>query len=196
MIQPQRFRFFGCHYRLKYCLIARSRAAEAGFTMSEVLVAILITTTFVSVALQGMVVAMLLKAKALHISEADRWVQTDIERIRARITLSQLPLAENQSKCHPVSADRGFAALMSDNLVGVGSVSTTDRTLPPLVATSKTGKTFQIVRTLSIPNTPENAQFKILGIQYLVIPNMGTNLEAPIFQSYTEVMPDAALQCQ
>jgi hypothetical protein len=196
MIQPQRFRFFGYHYRLKYCLIARSRAAEAGFTMSEVLVAILITTTFVSVALQGMVVAMLLKAKALHVSEANQWVQTDIESIRAKITLSQLPLGDNQSKCHPVSADRGFAALIGDNLVGVASASATDRNLPPLVATSKTGKTFQIVRTLSIPNTIENAQFKILGIQYLVIPSMGTNLAPPIFQSYTEVMPDAALQCQ
>jgi hypothetical protein len=196
MIQPQRFRWFVLYY-LKYHLIARSRAAEAGFTMSEVLVAILITTTFVSVTLQGMVVAMLLKAKALHVSEANQWVQTDIESIRAKITLSQLPLGDNQSKCHPVSADGGFAALIGDNLVGVAAAaSATDRNLPPLVATSKTGKTFQIVRTLSIPNTVENARFKILGIQYLVIPSMGTNLEAPIFQSYTEVMPDAALQCQ
>jgi hypothetical protein len=196
MIQPQRFHLVDRHYRLKYLLIARSRAAEAGFTMSEVLVAILITTTFVSVALQGMVVAVLLKAKALHLSEADRWVQTDIESIRAKMALSQLPMGDNQSKCHPVSADRGFAALIADNLIGVSPVNATERNLPPLLATSKTGKTFQIVRSLSIPNTPENAQFKILGIQYLVIPSMGTNLEAPIFQSYTEVMPDAALQCQ
>ena len=196
MIQPQRFHLLGYHYRLKYCLIARSRATEAGFTMSEVLVAILITTTFVSVALQGMVVAVLLKAKALHVSEANQWVQTDIESIRAKISLSQLPLGDNQSKCHPVSADRGFAALIGDTLVGISPVSATERNLPPLVATSKTGKTFQIVRTLSIPNTPENNNFKILGIEYLVIPSMGTNLEAPIFQSYTEVMPDAALQCQ
>jgi Tfp pilus assembly protein PilV len=123
MIQPQRFHLIDRLYRLKYCLVARSRTAEAGFTMSEVLVAILITTTFVSVALQGMVVAMLLKAKALHMAEADRWVQTDIEHIRAKITLSQLPLGDNQSKCHPVSADRGFAALVSDNLVGVSSVN-------------------------------------------------------------------------
>lgn len=164
--------------------------------MSEVLVAILLTTTFVSVALQGMVVAMLLKTKALQISEANQWVQTDMESIRAKMTLSQFPLGENQSKCYPVNADGGFAALIGDNLVGVGSGNASDRNLPPLVATSKTGKTFQIVRTLSIPNTPENARFKILGIQYLVIPSMGTNLEAPIFQSYTEVMPDAALQCQ
>jgi hypothetical protein len=196
MIQPQRFRWFVLYY-LKYHLIARSRAAEAGFTMSEVLVAILITTTFVSVTLQGMVVAMLLKAKALHVSEANQWVQTDIESIRAKINMSQLPMGDNQSKCHPVSADRGFAALVGDNLVGMAAAaSATDRNLPTLVATSKTGKTFQIVRTLSIPNTVENARFKILGIQYLVIPSMGTNLEAPIFQSYTEVMPDAALQCQ
>jgi hypothetical protein len=195
MIQPQRFQIFS-RYRLKCVPIAPSQAAEAGFTMSEVLVAILLTTTFVAVALEGMVVAILLKSKALQIAEADRWVQTDIESIRAQITLSQFPLGDNSSKCHPASIDRGFAAAIGDNLAGGSMGGSIDRTLPPLTATSKTGKKFQIVRTISIPNTAENTQFKILGIQYLVIPTMGTNLEQPIFQSYTEVMPNAALQCQ
>jgi hypothetical protein len=58
------------------------------------------------------------------------------------------------------------------------------------------GKTFQIARTLSIPATPENTQAKILGIQYTISPNQGGNLGQLILQVYTEVMPDAALQCQ
>jgi hypothetical protein len=203
MIQPQRCQLFvldslaeRLRQRLKYCFIARSKANRDGFTMSEVIVAILLATTFTSVALQGMVVAMLLKSKALQLAEANQWVQTDLESIRASITLSRFPLAENQSKCHPESVDRGFAAAIGDNLAGSTMTSSTDRHLTPLTVTSRTGKTFQIVRRLTIPSTPENSQFKILGIEYLVIPMSGTNLEPPIFQSYTEVMPDAALQCQ
>lgn len=190
--------------RLKWCFITRSRANRDGFTISEVLVAILLATTFTAVALQGMVVAMLLKSKALQLAEANQWVQTDLETIRASMTISRFPFAEHQSKCHPKSVDGGFAAAIGDNLAGskmtssiVGAASPTEnRHLTPLTATSRMGKNFRIVRILSIPNTPENSRFKILGIEYLVIPVSGTNLEAPIFQSYTEVMPDAALQCQ
>ncbi len=211
IIQPQRCQLFvldslaqRLRQRLKWCFIARSKANRDGFTISEVLVAILLATTFTSVALQGMVVAMLLKSKALQLAEANQWVQTDLESIRASITLSRFPLAENQSKCHPESVEGGFAAAIGDNLSGstmtssiIGAASPTEnRHLTPLTVTSRTGKTFKIVRTLSIPSIPENSQFKILGIEYLVIPISGANLEAPIFQSYTEVMPDAALQCQ
>jgi hypothetical protein len=58
------------------------------------------------------------------------------------------------------------------------------------------GKTFQIARTLSIPSTPENPDAKILGIQYIISPTSGTTIEKPMLHFYTEVMPDAALQCQ
>lgn len=204
MIQPQRCQLFvldslaqRLRQRLKCCFIARSKADLDGFTISEVLVAILLATTFTAVALQGMVVAMLLKSKALQLAEANQWVQTDLESIRASITLSRFPFAEHQSKCHPESIDGGFAAAIGDNLGGGKMTSSVDRHLTPLTVTSRMGKTFRIVRILSIPNIPENSQFKILGIEYLVIPMSGANLEStPIFQSYTEVIPDAALQCQ
>ncbi len=211
MIQPQRCQSFVLdslaerlllrqtlryRQRLKWCFIARSKSDRDGFTLSEVLVAILLATTFTSVALQGMVVAMLLKSKALQLAEANQWVQTDLETIRASITVSRFPFAEHQSKCDPESIEGGFAAAIGDNLAGSKMTSSVDRHLTPLTATSRTGKAFRIVRILSIPNIPENSRFKILGIEYLVVPMSGANLEAPIFQSYTEVMPNAALQCQ
>ena len=193
-IQPQRLYPF--YPRSSWRLIDRSVAPEAGFTLSEVLVAILLTTTFVAVAMQGMVVAMLLKAKALHVSEANRWVQADIEQMRSQIAISQLPFATQRPRCRPLSADLGFADLVRDRLAGGDVTGVADYNLAALVATSQTGKIFQITRTLSIPATPENLDAKILGIQYTATPTTGGNLEQPILHLYTEVIPDAALQCQ
>jgi type II secretory pathway pseudopilin PulG len=185
MLQPQRFQF-----------IDRSLTPEVGFTLSEVILAILIVTIFVTVALQGMVVAMLLKSKSLQLSEANRWIQMDVESIRSQITASQLPFGTHQNLCRPQTADLGFADLIRDNLAGGNVTGTADYDLSPLVTTSITSKTFQIARKLSIPTTPENAGAKILGIEYTVSPSNGANLEQPILHFYTEVMPDAALQCQ
>jgi hypothetical protein len=184
------------YYQFKWRSIGRSGTPEGGFTLSEVLVAILLTTTFVAVAMQGMVVAMLLKSKAVQLAEANRWVQADLERIRAQIAIVQLPLNNNRSRCHPSSAEAGFADLVRDNLAGSNVTGSADYQLTPIVATSQTSKTFQIARTLSIPSTLENAEAKILGIQYTVAPSHEGNLETPILHFYTEVMPDAALQCQ
>ncbi len=222
-IQPQRFRLFSQFQprksttpRLKsplgssiltpnraasnrsnpnYWLIHPSTASESGFTLSEVLVAIILTTTFVAVAMQGMVVAMLLKSKALHVAEANRWIQADLEQIRAQIAIN-LPIGTHRPRCHPASADLGFADLIRDNLAGGNVTGIADYNLTPLLATSQTSKTFQIARTLSIPAATENSNAKILGIQYTVTPTTGGNLEQPILHLYTEVIPDAAFQCQ
>ena len=164
--------------------------------MSEVILAILIVTIFVAVALEGMTIAMLLKSKTLQLAEANRSVQMDIESIRSKITSNQLPFGTNQHLCHPQTADLGFADLIRDNLAGGNVTGTAEYSLGPLVTTSITSKTFQIARKLSIPATPENADAKIIGIEYTVSPSNGANLESPIFHFYTEVMPDAALQCQ
>ena len=182
--------------RLKRFVSYRYLTEEGGFTLSEVIIAILLTTTFVAVAMQGMVVAMLLKSKALHISEANRWVQADITSIRSQLTLDRFPLGMNHTLCHPLTADLGFADLIRDNLAGVNVSGVADYPLAPTIVTSMTGKTFQIARTVSIPPTLENSQAKILGINYTVSPSNGANLEQSIFHFYTEVMPDAALQCQ
>jgi hypothetical protein len=188
-IQPQRLRLLA---HLRHPATARAQ----GFTLSEVLVAILLTTTFVAVAMQGMVIAMLLKSKALQIAEANQWVQADLEQIRSQITLTQLPIGTQRARCHPANAEFGFADLIRDNLAQGNVTGIADYDLAPLVATSQTSRTFQIARTLSIPTTSENTQAKILGIQYTVTPTNGGNLEQPILHFYTEVMADAALQCQ
>jgi prepilin-type N-terminal cleavage/methylation domain-containing protein len=182
--------------RFKYRFSPPAQMPDQGFTLSEVLIAILLATTFVAVALQGLVVAMLLKSKAFQVAEANRWVQADLEQIRSQITLNQIPLSPNRSRCHPAQIEDGFADLIRDNLAKGNVSGGDDYQLSPIVETSKMGKTFQIARTLSIPATPENTQAKILGIQYLISPTQAGTVEPSILHFYTEVMADAALQCQ
>lgn len=169
---------------------------EAGFTLAEVIIAILLVTIFVAVALQGMLVALLLKSKNLQLAEANRWVQQDVEQIRSQITSTQFALATHEQFCHPLTIDAGFADSLRDNLAGGNITGTGAYDLAPLMTASITSKTFQVARKLSIPAISENPDAKILGIEYTVSASNGANLEPPILHLYTEVIPDAALECQ
>lgn len=55
---------------------------EQGFTLVEVLVAILIATIFITVAMQMMVIASVFKVKAQENTEATTWIQEDLETVR------------------------------------------------------------------------------------------------------------------
>lgn len=61
---------------------------EKGFTLTEVMVAILITSVFVATAMQAMVIAAVMKVKARQYSVATNWMQEDLEGVR--FTASQL----------------------------------------------------------------------------------------------------------
>jgi hypothetical protein len=161
----------------------------------EVMVGILMTTTFVAVSMQGMVVATLLKAKALQISEATGWVYSDLEKSRFQATNNELPLQNTDrdltNRCQPAAnqIDGGLAATLRDKIQG-SSVIGSSPVVETWKETTSTGKSFAVKRTITIvPDYP----FNILGIQYEVASadNLGINL----LNFYTEVMPDAALSC-
>jgi prepilin-type N-terminal cleavage/methylation domain-containing protein len=195
MIQPKRF-CRSVDWQFKRWLSSRSGAVHQGFTLSEVIVSILLISTFVAVALQGMVVAMVLKSKSFHLAEASHWVQTDVESIRARINSDRVPVTQARDVCYPSTADRGYADIVRDVLAGNNVMGTQDYPLIPQLVTSKTGKVFQVQRSLSIPENPENSRYQILGIQYTILPMNGTSRELPILQMYAEVSPDAAIVCK
>ena len=62
---------------------------EQGFTLLEVVVSILIMTIFISVSLQLMAIAALLKAKARVSTEAISWIQQDMELIKYQAQIYQ-----------------------------------------------------------------------------------------------------------
>jgi len=98
---------------------------DQGFTLVEVLVAILITTLFVAVAMQSMVIAAIFKAKAQEYSEATTWIQEDLENVKYQA--SQLGIKNIQSM---ISADEfitisnhGFASGDPVIFVGDGTIA-------------------------------------------------------------------------
>lgn len=62
---------------------------EQGFTLVEVLVAILIATMFVAVAMQMMAIAAVFKARAQEFAEATTWIQQDLEEVKYNAELLQ-----------------------------------------------------------------------------------------------------------
>lgn len=60
----------------------KSPQQEQGFTLIEVLVAILITSVFIGVAMQAMVMAAVFKVRARQFAEATTWIQEDLENVR------------------------------------------------------------------------------------------------------------------
>lgn len=71
---------------------------EQGFTLIEVLIAILIATIFITVAMQMMVIAAVFKVKAQENAEATNWIQEDLENVKyqaGRLQFPQTTLAVN-----------------------------------------------------------------------------------------------------
>lgn len=62
--------------------LKRLKLAEQGFTLIEVLVAILVTTLFISIAMQAIVFAAVFKVKAQEYAEATSWIQEDLENVK------------------------------------------------------------------------------------------------------------------
>lgn len=74
---------------------------EQGFTLVEVLVAILITTIFVAVSMQAMVLATVFKVRAQESAEATTWIQEGLEEVKytaANLQFSQSTLTADAVK--------------------------------------------------------------------------------------------------
>ncbi len=98
---------------------------EQGFTLIEVLIAILIATIFITVAMQAVVIAAMFKARAKQFSEATIWIQQDLENVRQEAaivgytTLSATPTSLNSLS---LSSTTGFA---NSNKLQIGTATTT-----------------------------------------------------------------------
>jgi type II secretory pathway pseudopilin PulG len=151
-----------------------------GFSLVEILVASCISAIFGCLVFQGMGLASIIQARAIQKAEVAGWVRDDLENLRQQAA----NLAFNQNFCRPTAADQGWAAALASALGGEP-----DHQLPTLNLVSTTGRSFHIVRQTEISTEPYN----VLGLRYQVQPIEGS--PAPIYEFYTEVIPDAAFQC-
>lgn len=214
---------------------------EQGFTMVEVLIAILIATIFVAVTMQMMAIAAMFKVRAQEYAEATAWIQEDLENLKYQASIYQYTslsansvstassstitvdsaddLAANDtvtvgsaSGTYTITIKAGniltiTPKLTTDQLQGAFVVATTrcnpssatdpsfnngvQGKLPasPISETSKLfpTKTYSLTRTIT-----SDSPYRVLKVSYNVTPSSGG---ASVASSYTEVIPNAALQC-
>lgn len=128
----------------------RLSSGEQGFTLVEVLVAILITTLFVSVAMQTMVIAAIFKAKAQEYAEATTWIQEDLEDVKYKAANLQFPRTTLAANANTGASSISVSSANIDSFAANGTLKVgLDPTSYKITGVSGTGST----RTLAItPN--------------------------------------------
>lgn len=146
-----------------------------GFTLVEVLVAILITTLFVAIAMQAIVIAAVFKARAEQYTKATNWIQEDLETVRFQASI----YPQDNAKCNPASSANGYAT---------GLISTIGGS-PLSLSKEILGKNFTLNRTATTSSSDPN---KVLELEYTIVPGSGGSAIASL---HTEVIPNAAFTC-
>jgi hypothetical protein len=155
-------------------------AQSTGFSLVEILVASCISAIFGCLVFQGIGLASIIQARAIQKAEVAGWVRDDLENLRHQAA----NLAFNKNFCAPTDAGNGWAAALVGAMGGEQNLQ-----LPTLNLVSTTGRNFQVVRQTEIGAAPYN----LLSLRYQVQPIEGNS--TPIYEFYTEVIPDAAFQC-
>ena len=100
--------------------------SQQGFTLLEVLVAIVVITAFINVALMGLVTAALFKSKAKAYSNGITWIQADLEAVRDKAAnLSISILSANAAAQQKEVVLESAVGLANNDQVRIGTDSTT-----------------------------------------------------------------------
>jgi type II secretory pathway pseudopilin PulG len=156
-----------------------------GFSLVEVLVALMLTMIFISITMQMFVSAAFLRAKADHYNQALNWIQEDYEKVFRQASQYETEVLPASTLCTAATPANGLAAnFLSDTARGLGgaTVSIGPRTLG--------GKSFLLTRTGDYASA--NDPYKSLKLTYTVTPSDGG---AAVASVNTEVAIYAGFKC-
>ncbi len=160
-----------------------SRSRPRGFTLVEVIAGILVTVTFLSVAMQAFVAATALRVKAQGKSEASSWIQEDVELIRHQAS----QMSVDASRCAGTTFLDGYGDKLRDTVFGANSSLVTNTQSFAKISTMG-NRNYTLTREISIRNA---VPYDTLTLDYTVTSSDG----AIAAQLYTEVIPDAVFNC-
>jgi prepilin-type N-terminal cleavage/methylation domain-containing protein len=156
-----------------------------GFTLIETLVAMIVGSIFVAIAMQAIISAAFFRSRAEQYDEAVNWVQEDLEAVINHAGQYEMN-ATPSAKCvfAPISAANGMAAgFLSDTTLGLGGASAS------FGPKQFGGKSYILNRTAAIASTDP---YRLVQLTYTVTPQGGGPAIAAIT---TEVIPYAVLKC-
>ncbi|QUY42781.1 type II secretion system protein [Acaryochloris marina] len=170
---------------------------EAGFTLVEVLVGLVIIASFIGTAMQAFVAATVFRVKGKELSEATTWIQEDLERVRYES--NRLDYAGSSynivlDACQGRTKTTGYADRLLDEINGLDNIS------PQF--TNKTSAIGNRAYTVArIHTLPTSAPFNVLKLEYRVVSADYSPSEIiegkfiPIAITQAKIIPDASLAC-
>ncbi|MDR9402970.1 MAG: type II secretion system protein [Halothece sp. Uz-M2-17] len=189
-------------------LLKKEDISGNGFTLLEVLIGIVIITTFTLTALQALVLSTFFKVQAEQESGATNWIQERIEEAKfiASRDLSgdSDPETADSSLCTASNASSGYGAALESALASVGSTTYTINSTDFLVVddADSAGKDIagQNIWLLRHTNPKDEEPYNVLELQYVAVlensnGNPSTNTDDIVAELYTEVIPDEAFYC-
>jgi Tfp pilus assembly protein PilV len=167
-------------------------SSEAGFSLLEVVIAILTITLFLLGTLQLMAVNALYKVRSERQSRADFWIQEDMEEVKS------IAGTLNDPNAFCTDTSNGYAIALRDRLprdtaTGTATQTVSSRTL--------VGKSYTLFRDFPDDATVQRSRPHRLRINYRVAltssrdANDYKNQETTISTASFEVIPDASFQC-
>ena len=180
----------------KLVLLKHKRnSPSSGFITLEILVSIIIALAFVSVAMQTLVVAMMMKVQAQETQRANQLIDEDIEDLKEQVSL--LPQdANHNTVCSATAYANGYAQDLWDSFTT--SATNASYTAIPTVNLLEdgTGKQLGLDRThFSVIANKSEEPHVTLKVLYEVKEYDGTTWGTLIEKRYVEVIPDVALRC-
>jgi prepilin-type N-terminal cleavage/methylation domain-containing protein len=158
-----------------------------GFSLVEVLVAMMVSCIFVAITMQAIVAAAFFRARAEQFDEGVNWIQEDLESVIKRAGQYETDIFPRaySSRCNPATNAEGLpAGFMNDTATGLGGAQVTVGTK------SFGGKSFELRRSADYQSSSDPKL--LLKISYQVVPEGGGKA---IATTTTEVLPYAVLRC-
>jgi Tfp pilus assembly protein PilE len=185
------------------------RQTAQGFTMVEVVVAILLTLIFTAISMQAIVMGTAVRVHGDEIADATLWIQEDLEDITNKantgIEYDGTKYITNpaSAKCVSPTTTTGYASELSGlTSINGGLISSTAR-IDKTNSSGSKSRSYALVRTATVKPDPNptptppavsNWRYNVLLVDYSVF--RGSETTNPIATFHAEVIPGASFYCR
>jgi Tfp pilus assembly protein PilV len=166
-------------------LFRRSPSPFLGFSLVEVLVAMMVTMIFVTIMLQMFLAAAFFRSKGFQYNQAFNWIQEDYEMTFKKASEYEANVEPASTLCAATTPANGLAAtFLNDTTHGLGGTTVT------LGPKTFGGQSFLLTRTGNYASSAN--PYKLLKLNYTVTPTSGGDAIANL---NTEVVIYAGFKC-